>query len=245
MDLKQTLLDNKAALPSHIGIIMDGNRRFAKKNGLKPWLGHEDGVKSVERLIENSIELGIGELTLYTFSTENFKRAPEEFKHLMKLFKKNFKKLIDDDDKLSLKKNKVKIRFIGRLEMFDSSIREMMEDLMEKTKHHDKLIVNFAMAYGGRYELIDAVKKISKEVKDGKIEIADIDEDVMGQNLYLNSDVDLLIRTSGEHRISNFLPWQLSYAEFYFEKHLWPEFSTEDFHKAVYDYAKRNRRFGN
>jgi len=244
MTVKQFLLDNRDALPKHIGIIMDGNRRFAVKNGFKPWLGHSEGVKSVKRVIENSVELGIKELTLYTFSTENFKRSSEEFNHLMKLFKKNFKKVIDDDE-LSIKKNKVRMRFIGRLEMFDAPIQEMMQELMEKTIDHENLIVNFAMAYGGRYELIDAIKKISKDVKDGKIDITDIDESVIGKNLYLDSDVDLLIRTSGEHRISNFLPWQLSYAEFYFEDHLWPEFSTEDFHMALHDYAKRHRRFGN
>jgi len=244
MDVKQFLLDNKDALPRHIGIIMDGNRRFAKKNGLKPWLGHSDGVKSVERVLENSLELGIRELTLYAFSTENFKRAPDEFKHIMNLFKKNFKRLLEDDE-LSIKKNKIRIRFIGRLEMFDKSIRKMMDELMTETERNEDLTVNFAMAYGGRYEIVDAVKNICMDVKDGKMDIEDIDEDAVSENLYLNSDVDLLIRTSGEHRISNFLPWQLGYAEFYFEKHLWPEFSTEDFHKALHEYAKRNRRFGN
>lgn len=242
---KEYLKKNSLAIPKHIGIIMDGNRRYAKHKLMVPWKGHEDGARTVEYVLGWCVEFGVKELTLYTFSIENFKRPKDEFKYIMKLFKKVFDKVITEhDDVLSIHKNKIRVSFIGRIDMFDKDIQDMMRKMMDITKDYDKLRVNFAMAYGGRYEIIDAIKKIAKDVKDGKISFDEIDEKIVGKNLYRDSDVDLLIRTSGEQRISNFLPWQLSYAEFYFEPHLWPEFTKEDFVNAVYDYAHRHRRFG-
>ena len=228
-------------IPRHIGIILDGNRRFSKRLMMKPWMGHEWGAKKVEKLLEWIVDLDIKELTLYAFSVENFDRPKNEFDFLMELFTKEFERTISDK---RVYENKVRINFIGRLNMFPKAVREKMVKLMEATKHHDKYIVNFAMAYGGRAEIIDAAKKIAKSIKDGSIDIDDINEKIIAKNLYLESEPDLIIRTSGEKRTSGFLLWQGSYAEFLFIDKLWPEFEKEDLVKAVREYKKRDRRFG-
>jgi tritrans,polycis-undecaprenyl-diphosphate synthase [geranylgeranyl-diphosphate specific] len=233
---------NLNRIPKHVGIILDGNRRFSKKLMLKPWMGHEWGAKKVEKLLSWAAEIGIRELTLYAFSIENFNRPKEEFDFLMNIFRKEFDKLIDDP---RLKEEGIRINVIGRLFMFPKDVEEKMHILVEKTKDNSKYIVNFAMAYGGRAEIIDATKRIAREIKEGKLDIENINEKLFSKNLYTDSEPDLIIRTSGEKRISGFMLWQSSYAEFYFLDKLWPEFEKEDLLKAIEDYSTRDRRFGN
>ncbi|MDD5331210.1 MAG: polyprenyl diphosphate synthase [Candidatus Nanoarchaeia archaeon] len=229
-------------VPRHVGIILDGNRRFAKRLMLKPWKGHEFGAEKVEKVMNWAAEIGIKELTLYAFSIENFNRPKEEFDMLMDIFEKTFQETIDRISELNEKG--LRVRFIGRIEMFPEKVKSKMYRLMELTKNNNKHFLNFAMAYGGRAEIIDATKKIANQVKEGKLKPEEITEDLIGKNLYLNSDPDLVIRTSGEKRISGFLLWQGSYAEFYFIDKLWPEFEKEDLINAVNDYSQRQRRFG-
>jgi len=209
-------------VPRHIGIIMDGNRRFAKKLMMKPWKGHEWGKKKIEDLFEWCKELDIREVTLYAFSVKNFNRPKDEFDFLMKLFEETFEELMDEQHKIH--KYKIRINFIGRIFMFNPRIQELMHKVMEQTKDYKEYTVNFAMAYGGREEIIDATIKIAEQVKEGKLDINQINLETFGENLYMNDDVDMIIRTSGEHRTSDFLPFQGNYAEWFFiEKH-WPEF---------------------
>lgn len=228
-------------VPRHVGIILDGNRRFSKKLMLKPWMGHEWGARKVEKLLDWCKELDIKELTLYAFSIYNFNRPKKEFDYLMKLFEREFKKTKKDK---RLFEDKIKINFVGRIWMFPEEVQKEMKELMELTKKHDKFIVNFAMAYGGKAEVIDAVKKIAEQVKEGKLDINKINEETFSKNLYFNEDVDLIIRTSGEKRTSDFLPWQGANAEWIFVEKYWPEFEKEDFVKCLEEYSQRNRRFG-
>ncbi len=228
-------------VPKHVGIILDGNRRFAKKLLLKPWMGHEWGAKKIEKLFDWSLELKIKELTLYAFSIYNFNRPKKEFDYLMNLFEKEFKRTKTDE---RIFKNKIKINFIGRIWMFPEKVQKEMKDLMELTKNHDNLIVNFAMAYGGKTEVIDATKKIAEQVKKGELDIDKINMETFSKNLYFNEDVDLIIRTSGERRTSDFLPWQGANAEWIFLEKYWPEFEKEDFVKCIEEYSKRDRRIG-
>ncbi len=227
--------------PRHVGIIMDGNRRFSKRLMKAPWKGHEWGAKKVEKLIDWCRELDIRELTLYTFSIQNFNRPKEEFEHLMRLFRESFKKLHNDK---RIDDYRIRIRAIGRLYLFPEDIQEMLNSIMEKTKDYDSYIINFAMAYGGREEIVDAVRAIAKDVKKGKVDIQDIDESLFSGYLYASDDPDLVIRTGGEKRTSNFLPWQTTYSELYFIDKMWPEFEEEDFIEAIEDFKRRKRRFG-
>lgn len=231
--------DNK--VPKHIGIIMDGNRRFAKRLMLKPWKGHEWGYEKVKKLLDWGKELDLEELTLYAFSIENFDRPKEEFDYIMDLARKAFDELKKDK---RVSENKVRINFIGRIWMFPKDIQKKMQDLMEQTKKHDRFFLNFAMAYGGRAEIIDATKRIAEAVKNGTLDVNEINENTFREHLYMESEPDLIIRTSGEKRTSGFLLWQGSYAELYFVDKLWPEFEKEDLVKAIEDYSKRERRFG-
>jgi tritrans,polycis-undecaprenyl-diphosphate synthase [geranylgeranyl-diphosphate specific] len=225
-------------VPRHIGIILDGNRRFSKRLMMKPWKGHEWGAKKVEALLEWCKEFGIKELTLYCFSIENFDRPKREFDYLMDLFKREFEK----DERIH--KNKIKVNFIGRLWMFPKPLQKIMNKLMKMTEKYDNYTVNFAMAYGGRAEIIDATKQISEQVKKGKLDIKDINEKVFSKNLYLDSEPDLIIRTA-ESRLSGFLLWQGSYAEIIFlPNKLWPEFEKKDFVACLREYDSRERRFG-
>lgn len=226
-------------VPKHIGIILDGNRRFAKKLMMKPWKGHEWGSKKIEALFEWAKEYKIKELTLYAFSVKNFNRPKKEFDYLMNLFYKEFTKLIDDP-----KLKDIKVNFIGRIYMFPENVKKSMEALMEKTKNNKKYTINFAMAYGGREEIIDATKKIAEQVKQGKLDINKINKETFGKNTYMDSDVELIIRTSGEKRTSDFLPWQGHYAEWIFLDKFWPEFEKEDFENCIKEYSQRQRRFG-
>ncbi len=228
-------------VPQHIGIILDGNRRFAKRLLLKPWKGHEWGAKKIEQLLSWCEEYGVHELTLYAFSVENFNRPKREFDYLMDLFFREFTRLKDDP---RLLEKQIRITFIGRISMFPENIQQCMRDLMEKTKHLTKHIVNFAMAYGGRDEVVDATKKIAAQVQDGKLAVEEINASVFAENLYMNDDVDLLIRTS-ESRLSGFLPWQTTYSEIIFlPDKLWPEFEKKDFAACIEEYQRRQRRFG-
>lgn len=225
----------------HIGIILDGNRRYAEKRHMPRWQGHSYGAKKVEELIKWCRELNVRELTLYSFSIENFNRQKKETEVLFKLFRKNIAKLKNDK---KLTKNNVRINFIGRIEMFPSDMAKEMREVMEKTKKNKKYIVNFAMAYSGRAEIVDAVKKIALDLKERKVEIKDIDEKTITKNLYLADEPDLIIRPGGEKRASNFLIWQGYYSEWYFTNKLWPEFTKKDLIDAISDFEKRERRFG-
>lgn len=225
----------------HIGIILDGNRRFAKKLMLKPWMGHEWGAKKVEKLFEWCKALNIREITLYCFSLENFGRPRNEFQYLMGLFRKEMKKLKKDKRIIQYK---IRIRFIGKKELFPKDMQELMREIEEKTKKNDKYAVNFAMAYGGRAEITDAARKIAEDLKNGKLKGKAINEKLFSKYLYLNSDPDLIIRTGGEKRTSNFLLWQGSYSEFIFLEKTWPEFEKKDLISSIAEYRQRKRRFG-
>ncbi len=228
-------------VPKHLGIILDGNRRFSKRLMLKPWKGHEWGAKKVEAFLDWCKEYGIKEVTLYAFSLENFDRPKTEFNFLMQIFEKEFKRMLKDP---RLDKDKVKVRFIGRISMFPKSLQKVMHQLMDKTKENKGFIVNFAMAYGGRAEIIDATKKIAEQVKKGKLDLNQINEETFSKDLYLESQPDLIIRTS-ESRLSGFLLWQGSYAELIFlPNKLWPEFEKKDLEECLEEYSRRQRRFG-
>ena len=232
---------NNNKVPKHLGIIIDGNRRFSKILMMKPWMGHELGARKVEKLLDWCKELDIKELTVYAFSIENFDRPKEEFDFLMNIFRKEFTDLLTDK---RIDNDKIKVNFIGRLKMFPKDLQDLFRKNMERSKTYNNYIVNFAMAYGGRAEIIDATKKITEQIKKGKLKIEDINEEVFKKNLYLESEPDLIIRTSGEKRLSGFLLWQGSYAEICWCEKYWPEFEKEDLIKAIEGYAKRERRFG-
>lgn len=227
--------------PKHVAIILDGNRRFAKKLGLHPWKGHEYGVKKLEGMLNWCRELGIKELTLYSFSTENFRRTKQEKDFLFNIFRKEFNNMKYRED---IFKNKIKINVIGRLHMFPKEIQKAIREIMQKTKKHNKFIVNFAMAYGGRQEIVDAVKKIAQLIKNNKINANNINENTITKNLYMQSEPEMVIRPGGEKRISNFLIWQSSYSELIFTDNLWPEFTKKDLVKCIEEFNKRERRFG-
>src|SRR3989344_2923949 len=231
----------KSRVPRHIGIILDGNRRFSKRLMLKPFMGHEWGAKKLEALFDWCKELKIKELTLYCLSIENFNRPKEEFDYLMSIFRKELKKYEDDE---RIHKDKVRFNFIGRLYMLPQDIQDSIQRIIEKTKKYNKYQVNFAMAYGGRAEVIDAIKKIAEQLKKGKLNINQINEETFSDYLYMKDEPDLIIRTGGEKRTSNFLPWQSTYSEFIFLDCLWPEFSKEEFVQCIQEYSARDRRFG-
>lgn len=226
-------------VPKHVGIVLDGNRRFSKKLMLKPWMGHEWGEKKVEKLFEWCKELKIYELTLYAFSIQNFNRPKEEFNYLMNLFHDSFERIKKDS-----RIKDIQINFIGRIGMFPENVRKSMQELMEITKNNEPYLINFAMAYGGQEEVVDAVKKISEEVKKGKIDINKINEESFKDFLYLKDSPELIIRTGGEKRTSNFLNYQAAYSEWIYLEKLWPEFEKEDFVECLKEYADRERRFG-
>ncbi len=229
------------AVPKHVGIILDGNRRFSKKLMIKPWKGHEWGAEKVEKLFDWARELGIKELTLYAFSYENFNRPEKEFNYLMRLFDKEFEKLMNDK---RVHEHRIRINVIGRTWMFPREIQEKINRINDMTKDYDEYVVNIAMAYGGRTEVLDAVKKISEQIKDGSLDIDEINEESFSRCLYMKDEPDLIIRTGGAHRTSNFLVWQSTYSEWLFLEKTWPEFEKEDLVKAISDYQSRERRFG-
>jgi len=229
-------------VPKHIGIILDGNRRYAKKRMMPAWMGHTAGSENVDKLMDWCKEYKIKELTLYTFSMENFSRPKKEVNHLMKLFKERFRKVTKEEKKIM--KEGVRINFIGRKSMFPKALQNQMLELEKKTKKNKRYILNFAMGYSGREEIVDAVKLIAKDVKSGKIKPAGITEMTIQKHLYLKSYPDLIIRTAGEQRLSNFLTFQSAYSELIFVDKFWPDFKKADFAKCLREYAKRARRFG-
>lgn len=228
-------------LPKHIAIIMDGNRRWAKDRGLTTKEGHKAGSKNLENIARFCNKIGIKYLTVYAFSTENWKRSEAEVSALMFILKANLDAMIRRMDT-----ENIKIRVIGEKENIPSDIVPRIEKLVEKTKNNTGLTLNIAFNYGGRAELVHATKVIAEKVKSGELSLEDINENIISENIYTGGqpDPDLMIRTSRELRTSNFLPWQLTYTEFYFPDKHWPEFSEEDLLEAIKIYQGRNRRFG-
>ncbi|MBU5669080.1 isoprenyl transferase [Peptoniphilus sp. MSJ-1] len=228
-------------IPSHIGIIMDGNGRWAKKRNLPRTFGHKEGTKRVIDIVETAYKLNIKSLTLYAFSTENWKRPEDEISKLMDLLAYYIKNQLE-----KIIKNNIKINVLGDYTKFPSSIVKLIDNALQRTESNDKMILNIALNYGGQTEIVDATKKIVKDIGDNKISIDDINTETFKDYLYTKgqSDLDLLIRPSGEFRVSNFLLYQLAYSEFYFSDILWPDFNENEFYKAIYDYQNRNRRFG-
>ena len=239
MSLKDKIDLNR--LPSHIAIIMDGNGRWAKEKGKNRIFGHSNGVESVRQVSECCAELGVKHMTLYAFSTENWNRPKIEVDILMKLLINSLKSEVK-----SLIENDIKLSTIGNIERLPKSARNKLLEVKEKTAGNKGMTLTLALSYGSREEIIYAIKDISSKVKDNVISIDNIDESIINQHLYTRNlpDVDLLIRTSGEHRISNFLLWQIAYAELYFTKVLWPDFGEIDLYEAIISYQNRERRFG-
>ena len=233
---------DKNNIPKHIAIIMDGNGRWAKKIGRERTIGHNSGVKSVRDVLEGCIELNIKNLTLYVFSIENWQRPKIEVNALMHLL---FKSITHELDNLI--KNNIRLKIIGNDSMLPTKIKEKLIDAVSKTKSNTGLILNLAVSYGSKQEIIQAVKNISNKVKKNIISLEKIDENTINDHLYTRDldNVDLLIRTGGEIRVSNFLLWQISYAELYFLKLLWPDFRKSHLFNSVIEYQKRTRRFGN
>ena len=232
---------NMENLPKHIAIILDGNRRWAKARGLTTKEGHTEGFDNLERIAKFADEIGIKYLTVYAFSTENWKRSAEEVSWLMNIFKSNIDRYL-----ARLDNGNIKIRISGEKENVPDVLKPRIEKIMEKTKNNKGLVLNIAFNYGGRAELVHAAKVIAEKVKNNELKLEDITEKTISDNIYTagQPDPDLLIRTSHELRTSNFLPWQLTYTEFYFPEKNWPEFTNEDLIEAIKVYQGRNRRFG-
>ncbi|MFH4968556.1 isoprenyl transferase [Gaetbulibacter sp. M240] len=239
MDLKERI--NTENLPQHLAIIMDGNGRWAKQKGMMRVFGHENGAKAVREVVEASGELGIPNITLYAFSTENWNRPKMEVETLMKLLVSSLKKEIKN-----LQENEIRLKAIGNLKTLPKKVFNELTEVIEKTKDNDKMTLTLALSYGSREELINTVKEISIKVKNNIISPKKIDESIINEHLYTRNlpDVDLLIRTSGEQRISNFLLWQIAYAELYFTNVLWPDFTKQHLYEAIIEYQQRERRFG-
>lgn len=234
-------MSDEYKIPQHVAIILDGNGRWAKKRHMPRNFGHKAGADNLEQVIEDAWDLGIKYLTVYAFSTENWKRSVEEVTGLMTILRDFLRKSIDKANK-----NNMRVRILGKRDRLDADIVAAIDDLEEATKNNTGIQFNVALNYGGRDEITRAVKKIADEVSKGEISIEDITEDYISQHLDTADipDPDLLIRTSGELRTSNFLPWQLSYSEFYFCDTLWPDFDKEALKKAIDYYNGRERRFG-
>ena len=232
---------NSESLPKHISIIMDGNGRWAKQRGFLRAFGHEEGTKSVRDVVEACAELGIENLTLYAFSTENWNRPKREVDTLMRLLVSSLKKEIK-----TLTENDIKLCAIGNLDSLPKKAQKELGEVMSKTGENKRMNLTLALSYGSREELMHMVKDISEKVKNNEISPDAIDESIINQHLYTRNlpDVDLLIRTSGEQRISNFLLWQIAYAELYFTPILWPDFRRENLYEAIFNYQTRERRFG-
>lgn len=239
MSLKDKI--NTDNLPKHIAIIMDGNGRWAKQQGFMRAIGHENGAKSVRMTVETCARLGVENVTLFAFSTENWNRPKLEVDTLMKLLVKSLKKEVN-----TLLDNNIKLNTIGDIDKLPASTQKKLLEVIELTKNNNRLTMTVALSYGSRAEIVSAVKNICEKVKNNIISIDSIDESIINEHLYTQNlpDVDLLIRTSGEHRISNFLLWQIAYSELYFTDVLWPDFKEEDLYQAIISYQNRERRFG-
>ena len=232
---------NRKNMPKHIAIIMDGNRRWAKAQGKPASFGHKEGAKTLEKIVRYANKIGLEHITVYAFSTENWKRAEEEVKALMNLLQ-NY---LDDYSKRADTEN-IKVKILGDITALSEGMQKSIKKCMERTKDNTGITFNIALNYGGRDEIVKAVKNIAQEVKENKIKIEDIDEGLISNNLYTvgQPDPDLVIRTSGEIRLSNFLPWQVVYSEFLFINKNWPDFDEEDLDNAIIEYQKRTRKFG-
>ncbi|MBT7573178.1 MAG: isoprenyl transferase [Flavobacteriaceae bacterium] len=228
-------------LPNHVAIIMDGNGRWAKKIGKKRAFGHKNGTKSVRDCIDQSLRLGIKNLTLYVFSTENWNRPKFEVNALMDLLVYSL-----ENERVNLIENGIKLNVIGELETLKDKAKTKLKSIISETKSNKKLNLNLAISYGSKQEIVNVIREISNKVKNNIISSKNIDENIINEHLYTRNlpNVDLLIRTGGEKRVSNFLLWQIAYAEMYFTDLLWPDFKKEDFIDALDDYQKRDRRFG-
>ncbi len=227
---------------NHLALILDGNRRFAKRLMKQPWKGHEWGAQKVQKVMGWSRELGIKELTMYAFSLQNFNRPKIEFKYLMDLFRKEWDDLGQPEKLQELKDEGIQINFLGRIHLFPKDVQDKMNKLMENTKNNSKFKVNFAMAYGGQEEILDAIGAMADKIKNGTIQ--EVTKELFEKHLYTASEPDLIIRTGGDKRTSNFMNWQSWYSEWLFMDKFWPEFEKIDLVNAVDDYNSRNRRFG-
>lgn len=239
MDLKGKI--NSENIPQHIAVIMDGNGRWAKKAGEQRVFGHQNGVTSVRDTVKGCRELGVKYLTLYAFSTENWNRPIEEVNALMELLVQSIV-----NEKEELNENDIRLNCIGEFDKLPESCQKTMKQVMDETRNNSSMTLTLALSYSGRWDMVQAMKSIGKEIMEGKISLDEIDEQMVTSHLSTNAipDPELMIRTSGEFRISNFLLWQLAYSEIYITDVLWPEFRKDDLHKALLDYQSRERRFG-
>lgn len=234
-------MDENMKIPTHVGIIMDGNRRWAKEKGMIPSLGHKAGADNLKKVAEACEQLGIKHLTVFAFSTENWKRSKDEVKYLMDLFlsyAKSFRKRLNEKN--------YRVRLSGDKSALSEELQEEIAYIENETKNNEGLTINLAINYGGRAEIINATKIIAEQVKEGKILVDDINEELLSTNMqtFDSPDPDLIIRTGGEKRLSGFLIWQSAYSEFYFTKVYWPDFDGEELKKAVIEYSNRKRNFG-
>jgi len=233
------------AKPEHIAIILDGNRRWASGKTRDPWIGHEIGADKAEQLIDWCLQLDVKSITLYTFSTENFVRSEGEVGKIMQIAEERFKKILTDE---RIHKNRIRVKVIGRVNLLPEPLQRRIAEMEKATQDYDRHFLNFAFAYGGRAEILDAARKIAEEVHKGKLLPENVDEQVFEQHLYTahmpNQDPDLIIRTSGEERLSGFLLWQSAYSELCFLDVYWPDFRFIDLLRAVRTFQKRKRRFG-
>jgi undecaprenyl diphosphate synthase len=228
-------------VPKHVAIIMDGNGRWAKKQGMARIFGHRNALEAIRDAVEGAREIGTKAVTLYTFSTENWNRPKLEVEGLMSLLVSALKKELPE-----FQRKNVKVEAIGNLNSLPKKAQKTLASVIDQTKTNDKITLTFALSYGSREEIVNAVQNISKKVVNNELSVEEINENVINNHLYTVSlpEVDLVIRTSGEQRISNFLLWQIAYAEFHFTEVLWPDFRRNDFYKAVFEYQNRERRFG-
>ncbi len=232
-------------MPRHIGIILDGNRRWAQGQNMDPWEGHWVGGEHVKEFLEWCINLNINTVTLYAFSTENFKRTEKEVDELMKVYEKSFRDILASD---LIKKYEVRVMALGRKNLLPENLQKLIANVEEQTKEYDKFYLNLALAYGGRAEIVDAAREIAELVKDGKLEPEKINEELIEEHLYTKhlpqQEPDLIIRTGNESRLSNFLLWQAAYSELFIVDVYWPDFREIDLQRVIRNYQLRNRRFG-
>jgi tritrans,polycis-undecaprenyl-diphosphate synthase [geranylgeranyl-diphosphate specific] len=237
-------VDNGVKL-EHIAIILDGNRRWANEKALNPWFGHEMGAEKVEKLLDWCLKLDVKSITLYAFSTENFMRSTPEVKEIMHIVEEEFRKILTDE---RIHKDKVRVKVIGRVNLLPESLRQLIIDAEKATQDYDEHFLNIALAYGGRAEIVDAARKIAEKAREGKLNPEKVDEQLFEQYLYTSympkQDPDLIIRTSGEERLSGFLLWQSAYSELCFLDVFWPDFRVIDLLRAVRTFQKRKRRYG-
>jgi tritrans,polycis-undecaprenyl-diphosphate synthase [geranylgeranyl-diphosphate specific] len=229
----------------HIAIILDGNRRWASEKDLNPWLGHKKGAEKVEQLLEWCDKLNVKFVTLYTFSTENFRRSPQEIEEIMRIAEEKFHKLLTNE---RIHRNKVHVKVIGRVNLLPESLQQLIADVEKATADYDGQFLNFAFAYGGRAEIVDAAKTIAEKVKNGELDLDAVDENTFENYLYTahmpKQDPDLILRTSGEERLSGFLLWQSAYSELCFLDVYWPDFRLIDLLRTIRTFQKRKRRYG-